>query len=126
MLKLSPTGGLSFVDFFTPFNQLNLDLPDLDLASGGVLLVPDTLPGPHPNVLITAGKEGKIYTVDRDDPGMYQRCGEVCDDVVAFTPSGTVAGQAADTPAYLNTGPGLDRRVYLCGHRRPPESVHAG
>ena len=118
VVKLSTDGGLSFVDFFTPFNQRALDDTDADLASGGVLLVPDTLADPHPNVLITAGKEGKIYTVDRDDPGMYRRCDvppEMCDDVVAFTPSHTVAGQAADTPAYLNTGPGLDRRVYYVG-----------
>ena len=114
VLKLSPSGGLSFVDFFTPFNQLSLDNSDADLASGGVLLVPDVLPGAHANLLITAGKEGKIYSVDRDDLGAYTRCGPVCDDVVAFTPSGTVAGQAADTPAYLNTGLG-ERRVYYVG-----------
>ena len=43
---------------------------DLDLGSGGVLLLPDQ-PGPHPHLLIGAGKTGSIYMVDRENMGQY-------------------------------------------------------
>jgi hypothetical protein len=66
ILKLALSGGkLSVVDYFTPFNQGRLNLFDIDLGSGGVLLLPDQ-PGTHPHLLLQAGKEGRIYLVDRD------------------------------------------------------------
>jgi hypothetical protein len=58
-------GTLSLADYFTPFNQNTLNGGDTDLGSGGVLLLPDQ-PGSHPHVLVQAGKEGRIYLVDRD------------------------------------------------------------
>jgi Bacterial Ig-like domain (group 2) len=58
-------GTLSLADYFTPFNQSALNSVDNDLGSGGILLLPDQ-PGSHPRVLVEAGKEGKIYLVDRD------------------------------------------------------------
>jgi hypothetical protein len=65
VLKLSTNGGLRVDDYFTPFNQAQLRDRDWDLGSGGVVLLPDQ-PGPHQHLLVTAGKEGKIYLVDRD------------------------------------------------------------
>src|SRR5579862_9786526 len=56
---------LTLLDYFTPQNQLALDGPDLDVGSGGVLLLPDQ-PGQFPHILVEAGKEGKIYVVNRD------------------------------------------------------------
>jgi hypothetical protein len=67
---------LTLSDYFTPFNQNNLQSKDFDLGSGGVLLLPDQ-PGAHPHELIQAGKGGQeldqttslggiIYVVDRD------------------------------------------------------------
>ena len=61
---------LSLTDYFTPFNQGDLDGNDYDLGSGGVLLLPDQ-PGNHPHELVEAGKGstiggGTIYLVDRD------------------------------------------------------------
>ena len=43
----------------------NLDSHDKDLGSGGVLLLPDQ-PGSFPHILVEAGKEGRIYVVNRD------------------------------------------------------------
>jgi hypothetical protein len=66
ILKLNfSNGNLSLADYFTPFNQNSLNGGDTDLGSGGVLLLPDQ-PGSHPHVLIEAGKEGRIYLIDRD------------------------------------------------------------
>ena len=55
-------------DYFTPFNYQALDSGDVDLASGGVMLLPDQ-PGPHPHEVVAAGKDGTIYLVDRDNMG---------------------------------------------------------
>ena len=101
VLKLAPTTGLTVADFFTPFNQADLERIDGDLGSGGVMLLPDQL-GPDPHLMVTAGKEGKIYLMDRVNMGGYQRCGPTCDDVVQSLPSGTVAGGSYGTPAYFN------------------------
>jgi len=68
-LSLNPQN-LSLADSFTPFNQADLDLIDNDLGSGGVLLLPDQ-PGTYPHLLVQAGKEGRIYLVNRDHMGGY-------------------------------------------------------
>src|SRR5579862_3908453 len=56
---------LALLDYFTPEEQSTLDTHDEDLGSGGVLLLPDQ-PGSFPHILVEAGKEGRIYVVNRD------------------------------------------------------------
>ncbi|PYM38808.1 MAG: pyrrolo-quinoline quinone [Candidatus Rokuibacteriota bacterium] len=102
--------GVSVLDFFTPWNQDALAAVDQDLGSGGVLLLPDQS-GARPHLMVTAGKEGKIYLLDRDDLGAYQRCGPSCDDVAQVTAAGTIAGGSFGAPGYFNSlvyyqGPG--------------------
>jgi hypothetical protein len=66
LLKLGTTNQvLTLLDYFTPFDQLDLDNTDTDLGSGGVVLMPDQ-PGPFPHILVQAGKEGRIYVINRD------------------------------------------------------------
>jgi len=66
ILKVSPNSGkLVLTDYFTPFDQNNLNINDGDLDSGGVLLLPDQAGG-NPHLLVQAGKEGTIYLVNRD------------------------------------------------------------
>jgi hypothetical protein len=57
-------------DFFTTFDQQALSDADADVGSGGVMLLPDQT-GPHPHILIEAGKQGTIYVVDRDKMGKF-------------------------------------------------------
>ena len=64
ILKFSGSN-LGLLDYFTPYNQLNLDLSDGDLGSGGVLLLPKQT-GNNPDLLVQAGKQGTIYLVNRD------------------------------------------------------------
>jgi hypothetical protein len=71
-LSLGPSG-LALADYFTPFNQGSLEGGDLDLASGGVLLIPEADAGGH-RLAITGGKEGTLYVVDRDNMGQYHLC----------------------------------------------------
>jgi hypothetical protein len=72
VLKLSLSGGnLVLRDFFTPYNQQELNAQDADLGSGGPLLLPDQ-PGPHPHLLLVGGKAGALYVIDRDHMGKWQ------------------------------------------------------
>jgi hypothetical protein len=83
VLKLEPArsslksgSGLSVLDWFSPFNTQWLAEVDYDLGSGGAMLLPDQ-PGPHPHMLVVAGKEdtgggkGRIYLLDRDNLGGF-------------------------------------------------------
>lgn len=97
-LKLSTASGLSVADYFTPFNQAMLSQGDRDLGSGAPILLPDQ-PGAHPHEMIGAGKEGKIYLVDRDNMGQYNSS---TDHVVQEIPGAIGGGGSFDTPAYFN------------------------
>ena len=71
VLKLnSGAQNFSVLDYFTPFNQAQLNDRDNDLGSSGPVLLADQ-PGPHPHLLVTAGKEGRIYLIDRDRMGKF-------------------------------------------------------
>jgi hypothetical protein len=72
ILKLG--GDLTRLDYFTPWNQaqLNSDAADVDVGSGGVLLLPNQ------NLLAQAGKEGTIYLIDRGQ--MTTDNGHFCDN----------------------------------------------
>src|ERR1700722_6441132 len=63
ILKLDQS--LTLLDYFTPYNQLDLDMHDTDVGSGGVLLL-DQPGGPFPHILVEAGKEGNLYVINRD------------------------------------------------------------
>jgi hypothetical protein len=74
-LKLAFSGnGLRPIDFFTPFDQEMLSEQDLDVGSGGAILLPD-LPGPHRHLIAGAGKNAILYVVDRDHMGKYRKDG---------------------------------------------------
>src|ERR1022692_1905234 len=71
ILKMTLNGNsFNVIDYFTPYDQQYLDVNDLDLGSGGVLLLPDQS-GPHIHELVQAGKTGSIYVVDRDNMGHF-------------------------------------------------------
>lgn len=71
LLKLQLSGGnFQIVDWFTPFNQACIDLADLELGSGGVMLLPSDAGGGKLAVAIS--KEGRLFMVNRDTLGHYQ------------------------------------------------------
>lgn len=66
IVKLFLNGStLNATDYFTPYNQSADNSGDLDVGSGGVLLLPDQ-PGSHPHQLVLAAKGRWMYEVDRD------------------------------------------------------------
>ena len=58
-------------DFFTPFNERELNSDDANLGSGGPVLLPPQ-PGGRPHLVLVAGKAGSLYVVDADQMGKYQ------------------------------------------------------
>ena len=92
------TSGLSLLDYFTPFNQASLDGSDADLGSGGTILLPDSLTfNGHSSLMTGAGKEGKIYLLDRNNMGQFNA---THDNIIAELPN--AIGGSFDTPAYFN------------------------
>jgi hypothetical protein len=101
-MELSTTNGLVVADYFTPWNQFTLQANDMDLGSGGLLLLPDQ-PGTYPHELIGAGKQGQIYVVNRDQMTSGNRHFDATNvfDFVVQTNLGKIRG-SYDTPAYFN------------------------
>jgi len=116
-MKLSTTSGLAVADYFTPFNQASLAAADTDLGSGALILLPDQ-PGPNPHLLVGAGKEGKIYVINRDqmttDNTHYHATGST--DAVVQSISAQLGAGVFATPAYFNG------RIYHNGNGRPLKS----
>jgi hypothetical protein len=105
-VKLSTAGGLSVADWFAPFNQGTLANNDTDLGSGGSVLLPDSVGSvAHPRLIVGAGKEGKLYLLDRDNLGHFNAGSD--SQIVQSVP-GAVGG-VFSTPAYFN------QRLYFQG-----------
>ncbi len=116
VLKLGP--GLNVLDFFTPANQDALNGADIDFGSGGVLVLPDQPAGStsHPHLLVTCGKDGRIFLLDREKLGEYN--GPSGPDRVVQTlplqPESTASQPGIwGGPAYYHSPDG--QFVYYCG-----------
>jgi len=70
-LGFNTMGKLIVKDYFTPHDQAFLESTDLDLGSGGVLLIPDRPGKVHPYLLVQVGKEGTVYLTSRNKMGKY-------------------------------------------------------
>ncbi len=105
-LKLSTVqNGFAVQDYFTPYNQAILDDNDLDLGSGGLMILPDQ-GGTYPHELVGGGKQGTFYLVNRDDMGEYNEAQDmVLQEWPEITPS------IKTVPAYWNGS------VYLSGQK---------
>jgi chitodextrinase len=76
VLKFSTSTGLTLTDWFTPSDQSFLDSTDLDLGSGGAVVLVDQATGPVQHLLIGGGKhgsgsDGQIYVLNRDLMGQF-------------------------------------------------------
>jgi len=94
VMKLGTTGNvLSVLDYFTPYDQDDLNYNDLDMGSGGCLLLPDQPTTPI-HLLTCVGKQGNIYLLNRDNMGHFNANGDT--QVVETMMIGMVWG----SPAY--------------------------
>lgn len=74
-LKLATSPKLSVADYFAQFDTARDSDEDIDLGSGGALVLPDLkdTSGATRHLAIGAGKNSKIYVVDRDAMGKFNR-----------------------------------------------------
>ena len=89
---------LSLVDWFTPYNQLDISGRDADLGSGAIVLLPDQTNGPT-HLLAELGKDGLVYLVDRDNMGFFNTTNN-SQIVQSFNGAGGIWG----TPAFWQNG----------------------
>lgn len=105
-IKLSSSGGLGVADYFTPFNYEALNGADLDTGSAGVVLIGDEAgSAAHPHLMASAGKEGRIYLIDRDNMGKLNNGSD------SQIPQSLLGGMPSlfGNPAYFN------HYLYFCG-----------
>ena len=100
-IKLSTTGGqIGVADYFEMSNQMRENNTDIDLGSGGALLLPDLTDGTGnvKHLAVGAGKDSNIYVVNRDDMGKYNpNVNNIYQQV-----SGELSGSVFSMPAYFN------------------------
>lgn len=124
-LKLDPT--LVLLDYFTPFNQAQLNVQDADLGSGGALLLPDQATPPT-HLLLSAGKAGVLYFLDRDNLGHFNATG----DTQIVQSLANAIGHLYSTPAYWNnavyciSSNDVIKSLTLVNGRLPSSASHQG
>ncbi len=103
ILKLTTTGahGLAVADYFEPYNTVADSAMDLDLGSGGAMLLPDLTDsaGTVHHLLVGAGKDFNIYVGNRDSLGKFNAKdnSNVYQELPNALPNGEWGG-----PAYFN------------------------
>lgn len=108
-LGVQPGGSLAAQDFFSPANAPVLAARDQDFGSGGPVALPFGTSA-HPDLLMQAGKDGRIFLLDRDSLGGR---GSTADHPVYVTPT-AYAGQGGHPAAFAGSG-GADYLYYHGG-----------
>jgi hypothetical protein len=100
-LKLVLAGNaLTVSDYFTMYNEVDESGSDLDLGSGGILLLPDLTDGGGTvrHLAVGAGKDGNLYLVNRDAMGHFSsNRNQIWQEL-----PGALSGGIWSTPAYFN------------------------
>lgn len=100
-MKLSTAGGaLAVADYFTMANTVAESAGDIDLGSGGAMLLPDLMDagGVTRHLAVGAGKDGTIYVPNRDDMGKWHPGGDqIWQELPGLLPGGEFA-----MPAWFN------------------------
>jgi hypothetical protein len=110
VVKLSQSG--TVLDYFTPFDQADLAATDKDLGSTPVLLLPPQS-GAHPNLVMVGGKNGALYSIDRDNMGHFNAPDN--SQIVQFMP-GIFTQGIFGAPVYFNNS------VYFSAFAMPVQS----
>jgi hypothetical protein len=100
-LKLTASGQtLKVADYFAMADEVNESAQDLDLGSGGEMLLPDLRDATNTvrHLAVGAGKGGTIYVVNRDSMGKFNPSTNNIWQELA----GAVPGRVFSSPAYFN------------------------
>ena len=95
-----PGNSLSVADYFTMSNSVAESTQDVDLGSGGIILLPtlNDARGRPRDLAVGAGKDGHIYVVDRSDLGKFNPNA----NLIYQQLSNAVSGGIFSTPAWFN------------------------
>ncbi|MEM5456896.1 pyrrolo-quinoline quinone [Paraburkholderia phytofirmans] len=99
MMKLS-LGNLQVTDYFAMSDVVTQAATDNDFGSGGAMVLPDqtTTGGVVKHLAVAAGKDNRIYVVDRDSMGKFNpTANNIWQELI-----GTLAGGIWGSPAYYN------------------------
>lgn len=102
MIKIATTGGqLSVADYFTMHDSLSESSGDVDLGSGGELVLPDMTDsvGATKQLIVGAGKDSIIYLADRASMGKFN---PTTDQIYQEVTSNGISGGVWAMPAYFN------------------------
>jgi hypothetical protein len=106
-VKVSTAGGtLKVADYFNMTNTVNESGGDVDLGSGGAMVLPDLAYGTAStlNLAVGAGKDGNLYVVNRNNMGKWNSTSNnVYQELAGAVPNGVWG-----VPAYFNS------TVYYC------------
>ena len=97
-VKMATKGGLNVADYFTPYNESEESNQDLDLGSGGAMLLPYQSGAAHPYLAVGAGKDGDLYVLDRTNMGHFNASGN--QQIVESITSAFGGHGIYSTPAY--------------------------
>jgi hypothetical protein len=97
-LKLATSPKLAVADYFSTFDTVAQSARDADLGSGGALVLPDLVDanGVTRHLALGAGKDSKIYVVDRDNLGKFSTTGNMIWQEI----DGQLTGGEFGMPAY--------------------------
>ncbi len=100
-LKISTSSGLAVADYFEMNNQSSENVGDVDLGSGGAMVLPDLSDGAgHTlHLAVGAGKDQNLYVVNRDNMGKFNPSNNsaIYQELPGKLPNGVFA-----MPAYFN------------------------
>jgi hypothetical protein len=98
-IKLSSAAPLQVTDYFDMDNTVNESSNDVDLGSGGPMLLPDQTDstGVVRQLAVGAGKDGHLYVINRANMGKFSMSNNaIWEDMTTALPGGVWA-----TPAYF-------------------------
>lgn len=104
MVRISTQPKLTVSDYFETYNTTSESNSDLDLGSGGEILLPalKDASGVTHALIVGAGKDKNIYLADRTNLGKYNPSTSAIDSNIYQIVSGALAGPVFSTPAYFN------------------------
>ena len=119
VLEISPDLS-TLLQSFTPSNYFQLDQGDVDLGSGGTLVLPDQ-PGAYPHLAVAGGKDGRVWLLNRDDMGGFRaHANRVLDvETMGSCWCGPAYYVGSDGRARIVTGGGNGVAVWALGTSAP-------
>jgi hypothetical protein len=102
-IKFSTSNGLQVADYWQMFNTVSESASDIDLGSGGAMLLPDMMDslGRTRHLAVGAGKDTNLYMVDRDNMGKFVPNATSNTNVYQEL-AGALGGGMYASPAYFN------------------------